>query len=159
MNPRIEQLTDPSRLPEVEALFREYVASLGMDLSFQHFEQELAEMPGKYAPPRGCILLGMDGVAAVGCVALRPLSDDVCEMKRLYVRPQCRGTGLGRQLVERIIKEATVRGYRTMRLDTIPSVMGGAIALYRALEFVEIPPYCDNPIPGALFMNLRLAAN
>jgi putative acetyltransferase len=149
-------VSDSSELEFVRTLFREYVDSLGLDLSFQNFEQELAELPGKYAPPAGCILLAVVGDQAAGCVALRPLAGGTCEMKRLYVRPSYRGTGLGRLLAEGIIEEAKARGYSAMCLDTVPAIMGGAVALYRALGFDEIPPYCDNPIPGALFFQLRL---
>jgi len=146
------------QLRAVRALFQEYADSLGIDLGFQDFSRELAELPGKFAPPGGCILLAtMDGNAA-GCVALRPLGAGICEMKRLYVRPQYRKTGLGRMLAEQIIREALAAGYGRLRLDTIGPLMDRAVALYRALGFEEIAPYCHNPFPGALFLELRLNA-
>ena len=129
---------------------------MGIDLCFQNFEQELAELPGHYAPPSGCLLLATVGDEPAGCVALKKLADGVCEMKRLYVRSQCRGTGLGRTLAEQIIREAQVLGYEAIRLDTVPSRMGSAVGLYRSLGFRDIPPYCFNPMPGALFLELHL---
>jgi ribosomal protein S18 acetylase RimI-like enzyme len=137
------------------ALFREYAASLAFDLSFQDFEAELRALPGEYAGPRGCILLALEGDALAGCVALRPLDGDCCEMKRLYVRPAHRGLSLGRKLAGRVIEEAKRRGYRSMRLDTVPE-MREAIALYIALGFRPIEPYRPNPIPGAMFFEKDL---
>ena len=128
---------------------------MGVDLCFQGFEQELASLPGAYAPPRGRLLLALDEGEAVGCVALRPLGDDVCEMKRLYLRPTHRGDGRGRMLAERIMDEARALGYRTMRLDTLP-MMKDAIALYERLGFRPIDPYYANPVPGALFLERRV---
>ena len=151
----IVQALTPGHVAEARALFREYERSLGIDLCFQGFEQELAGLPGAYAPPRGRLLLSLDGAAPAGCVALRPLADAVCEMKRLYVRPAFRGRRAGRQLAEAVIAEARAIGYARMRLDTLPS-MKEAIALYRALGFVEIAPYTTNPVAGALFMELAL---
>jgi ribosomal protein S18 acetylase RimI-like enzyme len=152
---KIAQAVTPEQVAEARTLFREYERSLGIDLCFQGFEQELAWLPGAYAPPRGRLLLAADGDALAGCVALRPLENAACEMKRLYVRPPYRGQRAGRRLVERVIAEAHAIGYARLRLDTLPS-MKEAIALYRALGFVEIAPYCANPVPGALFLELDL---
>lgn len=148
-----------SQVDEIDAargLFREYEAWLGLDLCFQNFEKELAELPGAYAPPTGRLLLAFENDLLVGCVALRKLSDGVCEMKRLFLRPQFHGQGCGRELAERIVAEARDAGYERMRLDTLPEQMGKAIALYRSLGFKEIEPYYQNPVPGALFMELVL---
>jgi ribosomal protein S18 acetylase RimI-like enzyme len=125
-------------------------------LCFQSFDEELKNLPGAYAAPSGRLLLAQYGEQAAGCVALRKLEANVCEMKRLYVRPAYRGTGLGRILVERVIAEARTIGYERMRLDTVASSMQDAIALYRKLGFREIAPYRDNPIEGALYMELLL---
>ena len=143
--------TTAEHLALAAGLFREYAASLGIDLSFQGFENEVASLPGDYAPPRGRLLLAGE----TGCVALRPLSDEICEMKRLYVRPTGRGTGLGRTLVQRIIEEARAIGYRAMRLDTLPS-MTTAAAMYRSFGFHEIEPYRFNPVEGTKFFELEL---
>ena len=139
-------------------LFREYAGSLGVDLSFQNFETELAELPGDYAPPRGLLLLAFDGEEPAGCAALRRFDGLTCEMKRLYVRPAFRKTGLGRTLARRIIGEARRIGYQRMVLDTLPA-MKAAQKLYRSLGFVSAEPYRHNPVPGAEFMELDLESN
>lgn len=144
-------------LEQVRVLFREYAASLGFDLYFKGFAEELTGLPGRYAPPSGCLLLAEVGGQPAGCVALKKLADGVCEMKRRFVRQRHRGVGLGRVLAERIIGEARRIGYDAVRLDTVPSVMAGAVPLYRSLGFVEIPAYCHNPVPGAMCMELVLA--
>jgi ribosomal protein S18 acetylase RimI-like enzyme len=134
----------------------EYAASLGVDLSFQDFAGEMAAFDRIYAPPDGRVLVATNGEGdAVGCVAMRRLDGVTCEMKRLYVRPQARGSGLGRMLAKAIVAEARALGYQRMLLDTLPQ-MAEASALYRSLGFVDIAPYRYNPIPGTRFMELRL---
>lgn len=145
-------------LDEARRLFEDYAASLGFDLDFQGFDRELHELPGEYAPPRGALLLARIGARTIGCGAVRPLTPEVCEMKRLYVRPGQRGTGAGRALAEAAIRVARELGYARMRLDTIPS-MEAARALYAALRFREIAPYRHNPIPGTVFLELELAGS
>jgi GNAT superfamily N-acetyltransferase len=148
---------DEQGLEQVRGLLREYAAGLGFDLCFQGFDAELAALPGKYAPPGGCLLLAtLEDGAPGGCVGLRRLRDDVAEMKRLYVRPAARGRGLGKRLAEAVIEEARRLGYRAMWLDTVPSVMGEATGLYQALGFRPVPAYCHNPVPGAVFLGLDL---
>ena len=143
------------QLRDVRALFLEYASAIGFNLRFQGFDREVATLPGEYAPPGGTLLLAMaDGLAA-GCVALRALDEQACELKRLYVRPAARGRGLGRLLCEAVIAAAQPRGYTRMKLDTVPQ-MTEAIALYRALGFTPAEPYRYNPLPGAMFMELVL---
>jgi putative acetyltransferase len=141
-------------VPTVRALFEEYAAALGVDLGFQDFERELAELPGEYVPPDGRLLLAL-GPEPAGCVALRPFAPGVCEMKRLYVRRTYRGSGLGRLLAEAIIDAGRDAGYERMRLDTLPS-MAAARGLYRSLGFVEIEAYRHNPIHGTSYFERRL---
>jgi putative acetyltransferase len=155
MNLRCEPVRSNEDFEQARRLFREYEASLGIDLCFQGFEAELAGLPGAYAPPSGVLLLARRGPELAGCVALRRLEPEVCEMKRLYVRGAFRGIGLGRMLAETILSEARRLGYRRMRLDTLPS-MHQAIPLYRSLGFMDIPPYTANPVPGALFLEKEL---
>ena len=152
----IVQAETPEQLAQVRALFLEYAESLGFSLCFQSFDEELASLPGMYAPPEGRLLVAYADGEAVGCTALHKLEDGICEMKRLYVRPWARGQGIGRKLSEQIVGEARLIGFRRMRLDTIENQMQTAVALYRAQGFREIPPYRDNPIPGALYMELDL---
>ena len=149
---------EPEFIPTVRELFLEYASSLGFSLCFQSFDEELASRPGKYAPPRGRLLLVKCDERMAGCVALRPLEEGICEMKRLYVRPEFRGRGLGRLLVDRVLAEARAIGYSRIRLDTVEPVMGAAVAMYRSLGFQEIPPYGPHPVPGTLWLELDLRA-
>jgi ribosomal protein S18 acetylase RimI-like enzyme len=142
-------------LPAVRRLFEEYAESLEVDLGFQDFERELRELPGEYAPPYGRLLLALEGDEPVGCVALRPYEPEVCEMKRLYVRPDSQGAGAGRRLAEAIVEAGRDAGYELMRLDTLPS-MGAARGLYRSLGFEEIEAYRFNPVHGTTYFQLRL---
>ena len=149
----------PARIPDdvsaVRDLFREYAAGLGIDLCFQRFEEELASLPGAYALPGGRLLVADAATELAGCVACRPHSPGVCEMKRLYLRPAFRGLGLGRQLIDQLAVEAVAAGYREMVLDTLP-VMAAAIGLYRSAGFVETEPYSYNPVPGAMYFRKAL---
>jgi ribosomal protein S18 acetylase RimI-like enzyme len=147
----------PADREAVLGLFREYVDGLGVDLSFQSVEAELADLPGKYAPPAGLILLARnDGGEPVGCIALRPLTaHGACEMKRLYVRPSARGTGLGRRLAEAVIARAATLGYVRMWLDTL-TTMQPAQALYESLGFRDAEAYYENPLPGTRYLALDL---
>ena len=146
----------PEHIEQVRTLFLEYAQSLSFSLCFQSFDEEVRTLPGPYAPPTGLLLLARSGGEPGGCVGLRGLEDKVCEMKRLYVRPNFRGKRLGRMLVDRVIAEARQSGYERMRLDTIASSMQHAVELYRRTGFQEIAPYRANPIEGALYMELLL---
>lgn len=146
----------PQQIASIRELFLEYARSLTFDLCFQSFDNELAGLPGDYAPPDGRLLLATFDGQIAGCVALHKIESDICEMKRLYVRPQFRGKGLGKALAEHIIHEAREIGYKKLRLDTVEPVMRAAVAMYRQLGFQEIEPYRTNPIEGALYMELGL---
>ena len=152
----IIQATSPQQVEQARHLFREYADSLDFSLGFQGFDEELRALPGAYAPPQGRLLIASHQNQQAGCVALRPFDHQICEMKRLYVRPIVRGKGVGRMLVDRVIDEARAIGYTRMRLDTIESSMQDAIALYRQRGFREIPPYRPYPIAGVLYLELLL---
>ena len=145
-----------AHVAQARELFQEYAQSLGVNLCFQNFEQELAGLPGHYAPPDGRLLLAEYDGQLAGCVALHKWDDGICEMKRLYLRPSFRGKGLGRAIAEKIIAEASSIGYQRMRLDTIEPLMKDAVEMYRKLGFREIAPYRPNPIAGAMYMELQL---
>jgi putative acetyltransferase len=157
-NPALQfvQVQSDSQIEQVRQLFLEYARSLGFSLCFQNFDQELANLPGDYSPPYGKLLLAEFEGELAGCVALHKLEDEICEMKRLYLRPQFRGKGLGRALATRIIAEARDLGYSRLRLDTVESAMQDAVAMYLKLGFRKIDPYCANPMPSALYLELVL---
>ena len=157
MNYRIEAARNAEDLDAACRLFREYADRLGIDLAFQGFDAELAQLPGKYAPPGGDLLLAHGaGGETLGCVGLRPLEiPGACEVKRLYVRSTARGDGVGRALMSAIVERATALGYREMMLDTLPTMIS-AIAIHRALGFAPIAPYWDNPVPGILYFGKHL---
>lgn len=151
----IYRKAEPGDIGEVRLLIREYVNSMSLDLSFQGLDEELETLPGKYAEPEGALFVASVGGALCGCIAMRKLSEGVCEMKRLYVRDSHKGKGIGKELVRTIIEEARAKDYRIMRLDTL-STMKPALALYREFGFREIEPYVYNPIEGAVFMEKDL---
>lgn len=151
----IRDATSPDDVAAVRALIVEYQASLGVDLEFQHFSDELVHLSAVYGPPGGLLLLARVDGAPVGCIGVRRLDDHACEMKRLYVAPAGRGRGLGRDLARRAMAAAMATGYTVMRLDTLP-MMRAAQALYESLGFRDVPPYCDNPVPGTRFLEARL---
>jgi len=152
---RIIAAHSQEHLDAIRELFTEYSHSLDIDLCFQGFTQELAELPGRYAAPEGRLLLMIEGSTIAGCVALRKIGYGICEMKRLYLRPGFRRRGAGRVLARAIIDAAREIGYHRIRLDTLPS-MEAAIALYRSLDFQPIAPYYENPSTGTIFMELDL---
>jgi ribosomal protein S18 acetylase RimI-like enzyme len=154
---KIIQVQTPAEIIAARELFLEYAKSLNFSLCFQSFDQELASLPGDYAPPTGRLLLAEFYGRRAGCVALHRLEDGICEMKRLYVRPEFRGQKIGRRLTEAVIAEARAMGYQRMRLDTVAPVMREAVRLYRELGFYEIPAYRANPMAGTLYMELALA--
>jgi ribosomal protein S18 acetylase RimI-like enzyme len=152
---QIQAAQFPDQLDMVRTIFREYAASLDIDLGFQQFEAELADLPGKFATPHGEVLLAYNQGELIGCVAMRPLDETTCEMKRLYVRPSGRGLQAGRELATLICAVAREAGYRRIRLDTLPT-MQAALQLYTSLGFVAIPAYIFNPIEGAIFLECDL---
>ena len=156
MNKQLIQVESGLALEEIRSLFLEYRQSLDFNLCFQNFDAELRDLPGVYRPPQGRLILCEVDEKPAGCIALKPLEPGICEMKRLFVRPEFRGKRLGFELAEHIINEARVIGYTSMRLDTIRGRMDNAIALYASLGFREIPPYYKNQIPNACYMELEL---
>jgi GNAT superfamily N-acetyltransferase len=155
---RLTQATTKNDLDQARELFNEYEASLGISLCFQNFGEELANLPGDYAPPRGRLLVAREFDQLAGCVAMRPVDQTTCEMKRLFLRPAYRSRGLGRVLVEAIIEEARKIGYTHMRLDTITDRMGRAVELYKSMGFVEIEPYYHSSVDTTKFMELDLVS-
>jgi ribosomal protein S18 acetylase RimI-like enzyme len=151
------QAQSPEEISKARELFQEYASWVEISLCFQNFEKEVAELPGAYAPPSGRLLMAVDGSQVMGCVALRKIGHGIGEMKRLYVRPEFRGRGLGRTLTEKLIAEAIQIGYARLRLDTLPGRMDQAIAMYRSFGFREIAPYYKNPVADATFMELVLS--
>lgn len=146
---------DEQSISEIKYIFTEYRKDLGLDLSFQDFQDELEELPGEYSPSDGAILLAKDDNQTVGSVALRKIDEITCEMKRLYVKPEYRSEGLGRKLAKSIIEEAKDKGYEKMKLDTL-TTLKEANELYRSLGFEECEPYRYNPLEDALYMELEL---
>ncbi len=152
---KFKKIVNKKYINDVKKLFREYAEELEIDLDFQDFEEELTKLPGKYGPPDGLLILAYLKEKAVGCIALRKISKEICEMKRLYVKKEYRGLGIGRELVNILIKEAKRLDYKFMRLDTIPSLKK-AQNLYESFGFYDIEPYVYNPTEGARFMELDL---
>jgi ribosomal protein S18 acetylase RimI-like enzyme len=148
-------LNNKNDMEHVRALFLEYAESLPFKLDFQNFEQELDDLPGKYKEPSGCIMVAFIDEEAVGCIAIREIENNICEMKRLYVKSKYRGVGMGKKLVDESIKKAKEKGYKYMKLDTLAS-MKGAVSLYRSKGFIDIESYIYNPFEDALFMQLKL---
>jgi len=154
---RIVEAEDAASLGVMRELLTEYAGWLDIEVEFQHFDRELAELPGDYAPPRGAILLACVGAEIAGCVALRPLESGICEMKRLWVRGPFRGTGVGRALAMAILERAQRCGYQRMRLDTLAG-MQAARRLYQRLGFRAIPAYNSSPIPDTLYLEIELSS-
>ncbi|MCX6595217.1 MAG: GNAT family N-acetyltransferase [Acidobacteria bacterium] len=155
----VQLAASPEAVEAVRGLFQEYEAWLGIDLCFQSFEKELATLPGEYAPPGGALFVAREDETGppVGCAGLRRLAADTVELKRLFVRPEFHGRGLGKQLLTAAIEQAMALGYQRMWLDTVPQLTT-AIELYRRWGFREIPPYNHSPIAGALYFELSLPA-
>jgi ribosomal protein S18 acetylase RimI-like enzyme len=152
---KIKAVDNPEDLILAKDLFIEYASSLGFNLCFQSFDEELKSLPGKYSPPEGNLLLAFYDEKPAGCIAMRKLEPGICGMKRLFVKPEFRGLKIGKFLAENIINDAYNKGYLKMRLDTL-STMLAARNLYTHLGFKEIAPYCYNPIEGAVYMELEL---
>ena len=152
---QIKQTATQEEIAAARQLFIEYAQWLNVDLCFQGFSAELASLPGVYSPPRGRLLIAQSETEHVGCVALRPLGSTACEMKRLFVRPQFRGQGAGRVLVETVIREGKEIGYNLMRLDTLPC-MTSALLLYESFGFKPIAPYYETPLQDTVFLELTL---
>ena len=152
---RLIEASSPQDVELARSLFGEYQRAIGVDLCFQSFEEELRMLPGRYAPPRGRLLLALEGDEPVGCGALRPIADGICELKRMWVRPAFRGRGAGRLVAGALLAAARTEGYRAARLDTLET-MAAARALYRSMGFREIPAYYDNPLPGVVYMELAM---
>lgn len=148
-------ITGQDRLDEARTLFLEYAQSLNVDLCFQNFEEELNSLPERYGPPDGIIIIASVDGRSAGCIALHRLSGDICEMKRLYVRDEYKGLGIGKKLITQILEAAFQRNYRFIRLDTLPT-MEKAQALYEAFGFYDIEPYVYNPIRGTRFLERKL---
>lgn len=151
------QAETAEQIEQTRILFREYESWFGLNLCFQNFDEEVATLPGKYAKPEGRLLLAFADGKLAGCIALRQLEDEICEMKRLYVRDEFRGCGIGNALIKKLIEEARLIGYKKMLLDTYPPKMAKAVNLYEAHGFREIAPYYHNPYGETLFMELRLS--
>ncbi|CAN0627900.1 Acetyltransferase CD1211 [Burkholderia multivorans] len=152
---RIERARFPEELDAVKAIFREYIGSASVSLDFQNYEDELATLPGKYAAPRGGLLLAWQAGGVVGCAGFREVDETACEMKRVYVRPAARGLNIGRRLVERVLDEARAAGYARVCLDVLPE-FEAARQLYESLGFVAAPAVTFNPVPGTKFLGMDL---
>lgn len=151
----LRHVTGPEQLEDVRQLFLEYADTLDIDLCFQNFDEEVKSLPGKYSPPDGELIIALVDGKCAGCIAVRKISERICEMKRLYVRDKYRGLGTGKKLVSEIIETAKNHGYEFMRLDTLPS-MKSAQNMYTAFGFYDIEPYVYNPIEGVRYMELKL---
>ena len=152
----IVQAKTVQHIDDARTLFRDYETWFGISLCFQNFDDEVATLPGKYAPPEGRLYIAYDGDTALGCIALRKLERSICEMKRLFVRDTGRGKGVGKLLIETILSDAKAIGYKRMRLDTYPPKMGKAVSLYEDYGFYEISAYYDNPHDSVLYMEKQL---